>query len=77
MLSFRRSFAMPSIGVAYTVHDFAHSNFRVRAEHGRGIAADEAMMFPAVAWSGYGDRPRIDIISTLFCVVMRVMLRTV
>lgn len=62
MLSFRRSFAMPEIGVMYTVHDFAHPNFRVRAEHGRGISADEALMFPAVAWSGYGDRPRLDII---------------
>src|SRR5262249_39636709 len=62
MLSFRRSFSMPEIGVHYTVHDFAHPSFRVRAEHGKGISADEALMFPNVAWSGYGDRPRIDVI---------------
>ncbi|MBX3234482.1 MAG: helix-turn-helix transcriptional regulator [Labilithrix sp.] len=62
MLLFRRSFAMPSIGAYYTLVDHAHSAFRVRIEHGRGVACDEAMMFPAVAWSGYGDRPRLDVV---------------
>lgn len=62
MLLFRRSFAMPSIGASYTLVDHAHPAFRVRIEHGRGVACDEAMMFPAVAWSGYGDRPRLDVV---------------
>lgn len=62
MLLFRRSFVMPSIGASYTLVDHAHPSFRIRVEHGRGVACDESMMFPAVAWSGYGDRPRLDVV---------------
>lgn len=53
---------MASIGASYTLVDHAHPSFRVRIEHGRGVACDESMMFPAVAWSGYGDRPRLDVV---------------
>lgn len=53
---------MPEIGVEYTVADYAHPDFRIRAERARGIVADEALTFPNIAWSGYGDRPRLDIV---------------
>ena len=62
MLAFRRSFEMPEIGVLYTVAEYAHPAFRVRVERGRGVETDEALMFPACAWSGYGDRPRLDVV---------------
>jgi AraC-like DNA-binding protein len=62
MLAFRRSLTMPEIGAGYTVVDYAHPSFRVRAERAVGIQADEALIFPMVAWSGYGDRPRLDVV---------------
>lgn len=62
MLSYRRSFEMPRIGVAFVVADYAHPEFRLRVERGRGFTVDERLSFPAITWSGYGDRPRLDVI---------------
>lgn len=62
MLSYRRSFEMPRIGVAFVVADYAHPDFRLRIEQGRGFTVDEQLSFPAITWSGYGDRPRLDVV---------------
>ena len=53
---------MPSVGVESRVDDFAHSDFRVRVERHRAVVIDETLLYPSVAWCGYGDRPRLDIV---------------
>lgn len=62
MLKLRRTFEMPSIGARFESVDFAHSEFRVRVERMKGIGVDESMLFPTLPWTGYGDRPRIDVV---------------
>ena len=53
---------MVQTGAAYVVVDYTHPEFRVRVERGRAVEGDESIMFPAVAWSGHGDRPRLDVV---------------
>ncbi len=62
MLRFARSFAVPSLDLAYQSLDIAHGDFRIRVERCRGIVFDEALVYPATPWSGYGDRPRVDVV---------------
>jgi AraC-like DNA-binding protein len=53
---------MPSVALEFRMDDFAHSDFRVRVERHRGVVLDESMVYPNVAWTGYGARPRLDLV---------------
>src|SRR5262249_12047406 len=39
-----------------------HPSFRIRIERTRNIVLDDAMTYPTVGWTGYGDRARLDVV---------------
>jgi AraC-like DNA-binding protein len=62
MLFFSRTIAMPGLGADYAIFDVAHSQYRVRVVAARNLILDESLLYPQTAWTGCGDRPRLDLI---------------
>jgi AraC-like DNA-binding protein len=62
VLAYRRSFEMEKLDLAYSVVDLCHAGFRIRIERSRKMMLDDAMTYTTVGWSGYGERPRLDVV---------------
>jgi AraC-like DNA-binding protein len=53
---------MPREGVDVRIFQLAHPSFHVRIEHTRRVCIDDTLTYPNIPWSGYGTRPRVDVV---------------